>query len=257
MIVWLASYPRSGNTLTRRILRRCFKVETHSIYDEGGTNLVHNMGLAAFSEMARASDDTYFVKTHELPSANNDPEKYESDRTIYIARDGRAAMSSHRAYLQDVSQLTLPIEYIALGAPPLVGWSDHVMAWLARPADKQLVLYYEELSTPNREVLEGLSAFIGRPLLREFDVTFAELHAKNPVYFRVGYNKPGIEEVERMCPEIFWGVNGAAMIRLGYGTPETDLTPLSDPQLGEIRQAMMHTRTLASRQAPESSASPS
>jgi hypothetical protein len=251
MIVWIASYPRSGNTLTRTILGRCFNAKTYSIYNESrGENLVHSMGLNAFCTMARASDETFFVKTHELPSANNDPDVYGNDRTIYVARDGRAAMSSHKRYLLDVSQQNFPLEYIALGAQPIIGWSDHVTAWLGRPPEKQLLLHYEQLSNPDREVLEAISAFIRRPILRDFDVTFAELHARNPTYFRVGRNEPGVNEVERRCPAIFWSVNGAAMDRLGYGRPESGDAPIPTVTLAEIRRGMLQTRKLARNEGP-------
>ena len=33
-VTWLASYPRSGNTLLRTILKRCFEQPSQSIYDD-------------------------------------------------------------------------------------------------------------------------------------------------------------------------------------------------------------------------------
>lgn len=245
MIVWVASYPRSGNTLTRQILTRCFGAKTHSIYNEArGENLVHTMGLDAFCEMARASEETFFVKTHELPSAHNDPDTYPSDRTIYIARDGRAAMASHRHYLQDVGGQIFPIEFIVLGAPPIIGWGDHVAAWMARSTERQLVLRYEELSGSNRGALEEISAFLDRPILRDFDLTFAQLHEKNPTYYRVGRNEPGVKEIERACPAIFWAVNGAAMKALDYDAANIDVASIEVETLAEIRRGMMHARSV-------------
>ncbi len=34
MIVWLASYPRSGNTFLRLVLHRLFGVPTYSVYED-------------------------------------------------------------------------------------------------------------------------------------------------------------------------------------------------------------------------------
>src|SRR5579863_4797939 len=34
MIVWLASYPRSGNTLLRMVLKHCFEVASYSLYSD-------------------------------------------------------------------------------------------------------------------------------------------------------------------------------------------------------------------------------
>lgn len=34
MIVWLASYPRSGNTFLRVLFRHVFGIETYSVYND-------------------------------------------------------------------------------------------------------------------------------------------------------------------------------------------------------------------------------
>ena len=34
MVVWLASYPRSGNTFLRIVLHRLYGVPTYSVYDD-------------------------------------------------------------------------------------------------------------------------------------------------------------------------------------------------------------------------------
>jgi hypothetical protein len=35
MLVWLASYPRSGNTLLRAVLKECLGLSTFSLHDDG------------------------------------------------------------------------------------------------------------------------------------------------------------------------------------------------------------------------------
>lgn len=46
-VTWLASYPRSGNTLLRIVLKRCFGLNSQSVYDDAefsGTTLREMVG---------------------------------------------------------------------------------------------------------------------------------------------------------------------------------------------------------------------
>ena len=76
MIVWLASYPRSGNTFFRVVLNSVFNIKTYSIYndtsdigaDEKTSEIVGHQFLPEDFNLndARASDTIYYIKTHEL-----------------------------------------------------------------------------------------------------------------------------------------------------------------------------------------------
>ncbi len=76
MIVWLASYPRSGNTLLRILLRQVFDIRTYSLagtkelsrFGSEVSELVGNMNTewtADIENSARLTSTTSFVKTHE------------------------------------------------------------------------------------------------------------------------------------------------------------------------------------------------
>jgi hypothetical protein len=79
MIAWIASYPRSGSTLLRIILYRCFGFETFSLYDDltdiGADRAVsdivghrsHGMSARDFLAESRKSEKRVFIKTHERP----------------------------------------------------------------------------------------------------------------------------------------------------------------------------------------------
>lgn len=79
LIVWLASYPRSGNTLLRTILHNCFGIDTYSLYDDKADigsdasfsamvgHINHNRVQTEFYAKALESEGTYFVKTHDGP----------------------------------------------------------------------------------------------------------------------------------------------------------------------------------------------
>jgi hypothetical protein len=80
MIIWIASYPRSGNNFTRNTLERVFGIKTHAIYDEPRQPKID-------VATARASDETFLVKTHDLP--------IDDSPALYLVRDGRDALVSY------------------------------------------------------------------------------------------------------------------------------------------------------------------
>jgi hypothetical protein len=70
MIVWLTSFPRSGNTFLRIVLHRHFGIRSAVVYDFDG--VAERVGRelvgfedrpASYDEM-RGSDELHFIKTH-------------------------------------------------------------------------------------------------------------------------------------------------------------------------------------------------
>lgn len=240
MIVWIASYPRSGNTLLRTILNRCFGAKSYSIYDsiesEEMSPVVGHVPLGMLRDdflfQARASSETFFIKTHLYP-----PDEHE--KAIYVFRDGRAALSSYRNYCRDIEKRSVPLECMVLGIYPKIHWSKHVEAWLARSSI--LPLRFEDLATPSRETLERISVFLGLPILRSFDLTFDSLHAIHPRFFRAGHNNGGIAEVERECPALFWRTHGELMQRLAYTASKPNFSKLRSVQ--EYLRALLRLET--------------
>ena len=104
-VTWLASYTRFGNTLLRTILKRCFGQASQSIYDDSefsDPDVAEMIGREAvgddprdFVARARESGRNLYVKTHEMPSADQHP-------AIYVVRDGRSAVVSHTHYLREI-----------------------------------------------------------------------------------------------------------------------------------------------------------
>jgi len=216
VILWLASYPRSGNTLLRIILRHCFDVWSYPAVSHAGGgslrelvgNLTYSGERESFVRARRRLPGTHFVKTHlDVPEPD--------DRAIYIVRDGRAALASYRRFLHDIDKVDFTLAQLVVGWPLALTWSAHVARWIDLP--NVLLLRYEELSHPAGPPLERIARFIDRPILKPFDVTFAQLHSVQPKFFGVGRDGPGIELVEREVGDAFWEANGAMMARLGYG----------------------------------------
>src|SRR5215475_14583534 len=103
MVVWLASYPRSGNTFLRIVLHRLYGVPTYSVYDDDdpvaqrvGPDLVGYRPKPLDRAAMRESAEVFFTKTHKR-------RKGDGYRAIYLVRDGRDAVVS-KAHLRASEQ---------------------------------------------------------------------------------------------------------------------------------------------------------
>ena len=145
MIVWLASWPRSGNTLLRIKFQQAFGLDTWSIYDDTTDigadaetakivgHRSHGMSREEFIRVAMELPDTFFVKTHELPS--------DDSPAIYVVRDGRSAVVSWRHYCESFTEVVPSLEAAIRGAEWPGSWSQHVRAWaLSGPPETLVVL---------------------------------------------------------------------------------------------------------------------
>jgi hypothetical protein len=219
-VTWLASYPRSGNTLLRLILKRCFGLSSQSLYQEqefsdpgvrdlvGHEEVGHN--ARQFVAMARRAGRNLYVKTHELPPADRHP-------AIYVVRDGRSAVVSYAHYLREILGRDIRLAEVIEGKAGLP-WSQHVRAWTLPVRANTLVTRYEDLAAGNRETLAAISAFIGQPLLRGFDVSFDRLHALYPTFFRSGSDVVNIEEMNAGSTLLFEQHHGDMLRAMGYST---------------------------------------
>lgn len=84
MIIWLASFPRSGNTFFRALLHTLYGQNTYADYKDPEIGVMEVTAgeepPAPIEELARR-EQVYFIKTHLLPS--------DASPAIYLLRDGR------------------------------------------------------------------------------------------------------------------------------------------------------------------------
>lgn len=157
--VWLASYPRSGNTFLRIVLHHAFGLKSASVYpnDLGGKKALeefaghveHGPDLQARLKQCGLP----LIKTHELPN--------DQRPAIYIVRDGRAACVS----LWEFFERKVPIETIIAGQHRFGTWADHVKAWTPWDRPDTLFLQYENLRDDLPGTLDTLSHFLQRDIL--------------------------------------------------------------------------------------------
>jgi hypothetical protein len=234
MIVWLASFPRSGNTLVRILLHHVFGRQSYSLYEErpgegGEENIASVMGSAGQVSMddldvLRRRPDTSLVKTHGLPC--------DDSPALCLVRDGRDALVSYghfvRAYEPAAAgrrtfedQLRILIESrVHFG-----GWSGNVRAWYARPGGGPTVwLRYEDLV---RDSLVRLSEAMGRLGVELRDTgapppDFAGLHRRWPDFFRAGAIGGWRREMSEELHGLFWERHHEPMGWFGYDRPAVD-----------------------------------
>jgi hypothetical protein len=225
MIVWLASYPRSGNTFLRIALNRLNGVQTSTVYDTDGvagrlgSELIGAEHRPADCDVLRASAAPHFIKTHR----QRDERIHAQDRAICLVRDGRDALVSY-ARLQGEQDgafehhLRAAIE--ATGPRGTGGWGANVLSWLQAPSANHAVLRYEDLirqpAIAVQITLEQLSLHLSTT--SDPVPTFAELVQVDPKFFRKGVSGVWQTEMPPDLLDLFWSRpdNRAAMNLLGY-----------------------------------------
>ena len=222
MIIWLASYPRSGNTFFRALLKHVYDIVVYEPYPSDPAlaapfkDIIGDGQLPlSLAEMSRR-DDRYIVKTHDMP-----PDDHPA---IYLVRDGRDALLSHARFVLDYDRVpanpdghygTLRhlIESSSFG-----GWSGNVMAWTSRRASTVVVKFEDLVAAPRHELRRAISA-IGceLPEIRSTDPpSFNYLHRKIPQFFRSGRLGAWREEMPDNLHALFWHRHGDVMRKMGY-----------------------------------------
>jgi len=235
MVVWLASYPRSGNTLVRILLRHGFGLSTYSVFDdpllsrEGSATIVGHLPLPAAVDELAAGKKIYLVKTHRLEDASS------PHPAIYVVRDGRDALvscahyqlryGSPRVVSALVERLPRSVRDAAfrralarmVSDVRFGGWSRNVATWLGR-SGPVVTLRYEDLLSAPLPALRAICAPLGvEPTGHIADApSFQSLSAEWPGMFRRGVAGGWRDEMPERIHESFWRHHGDGMRMLGY-----------------------------------------
>ena len=179
MIIWIASYPKSGNTWVRSIISSYFFSETGnfdfsllkniSLYPSPKyfKNKINNPGEVSYfweesqKEIIQKQKEI-FLKTHNALVAINN-KNFTSEKTslgaIYIVRDPRNILSSLKNHY-DFKDFHETLEFMKnkkkyiwdvrrkndfSGFQFLGSWSDHYKSWTQNKNFKTLLVKYEDL----------------------------------------------------------------------------------------------------------------
>jgi hypothetical protein len=231
MLIWLASYPRSGNTFLRILLKRLYGFTTTTGYDDNdpvaqriGPDFVgYQPRIHQLQELVDQSQ-IYFAKTHRQPhriDCGDQP-------AIYLVRDGRDAIVSF-AYLRAQQRLQqgrsgdlkmLMQELICEESSGTGNWGLNVLRWLKRSSPPAVIRFEQLICQPELEVSRALETLRVEPKkkVNAAPPIFPELHAVDKTFFRRGVVGSYQDEMSQDIQEKFWQQphHAEAMALLGY-----------------------------------------
>ena len=229
-MIWLASFPRSGNTFFRNVLFEVYGIQSSTYHKDPN----------------RKVDPNYtsykVVKTHLLPH-QLEP-KDSNIPAVYIVRDGRDALVSLAHHRKDIVEPGTDFEnnllecLVAKGGSHFGGWSQNVLQWSERA---HIIIKFEDLiEDPIREV-EKLRQIMDLPPPQEDKLpNFESLKFGRPQYgggqadkfdskrnkshFRKGKIGGYQDEMSMDIQRLFWGQHGKAMEILNIQPPKDILS---------------------------------
>jgi len=199
-MIWLASFPRSGNTFFRNVLFDVYGIESSEFHMETDKKVLKD--FASYP----------VVKTHLLPGQL--PKDLQSCKAIYIIRDGRDALVSIAHHRKDIVApgsnyyKNLAEAILARGGSFFGGWSVNVEKWTNK-AD--IVIRYEDLIKDPIGQIERLREImeLPEPKLEKLP-TFQSLKKGTPQYGSGGKKLKRTEQkIERANKFFRRGVAGS------------------------------------------------
>jgi hypothetical protein len=236
MIIWLASYPRSGNTLLRTVFRETLDmpsftdtpgpktpedeknaVRAQATADLYRSSLPENLtrDWQRFYPYATESKDVFLVKTHSLPI---DGQPY-----IYVIRDGRSSIASHyRFHLAYHADVGRSLTELVVGADYYGLWCDHMAPWTEnRPQTRGMVVRFDELKDASPALVRQLADFVGTKYApRPWSNPLEAKRKVSPDFFGHGsvvWERPNFWDDQ--SDALFWLIHGSKMVELGYAPP--------------------------------------
>lgn len=241
MIIWIASYPRSGNTLTTQVFKQVFNKVCYEKYNNfykflsplnKNNNSFTDIGLEIYSDSwmefynkASTSKSLFLIKTHHPPE--------DDAPCIYVLRNGLKSMESHYYYVRNIDKIYCNWSDLILGNFfPYLTWGRHLDVWnpIARP--NTLIVKFEKLSSGDLETIQSISQFTQLPILAKWENAFDQHKQKNPNFFRRGPSESQFDIPENM-QKLFSLVNGDWMNIFKF-----DGNWINHPGQPEIRDAL-------------------
>jgi aryl sulfotransferase len=193
-IVWLASYPKSGNTWLRIFLANLVQgnndfenpiinlplssiASNRRLFDEAvgypSSDLYHDeiaaLRSTAYQYISPEIDKTYYMKIHDAYQPSR-----ASQKAIYLIRNPLDVVVSFAAHrnrsidetLQFMSKMDAKLARKKSGlsqqlCQPLLSWRRHVLSWVDNPDIPVHVVRYEDMLTNPLATFTGVIVFLG------------------------------------------------------------------------------------------------
>jgi len=200
-ILWLASYPKSGNTWLRAFLHNLMRNAQAPIEPNRLNELTLGDGMARFfapyangratidmppeeiaalrakvqRDLAATSPDTVFVKTHNWLGTDHSHPCIDMSMTagaIYVVRnplDVAPSLADHFGITLDqaIAQMADPEAHtlnLKHRVPDVMSsWSNHVKSWTAQRNPRLHVMRYEDMLAKPVPAFTQLTRFLGLP----------------------------------------------------------------------------------------------
>ncbi|MEQ9008593.1 MAG: sulfotransferase domain-containing protein [Ekhidna sp.] len=227
MIIWLASYPRSGNTLMRTVLQKCMNKPSYDDQIDEGLRSLYSSKEAEkiighrsvqsewsrFYQAASESKEVTFVKTHRYP--------IDDQPAIYIVRDGRNAISSYSKFHSDfLSNEAVTLLGLICGLDEYGSWSEHIDAWDPLNRHNTLLFRFEDILDIDRKRIDEIANFINHTGdINPWENPFNQLQGEIPNFFREG-KVTWDNSWSKLTNSIYFQLHGEQMSKLGYTTQE-------------------------------------
>ena len=223
--IWIASYPRSGNTFLRIILEQAFGLASYSIYyvegDEHRDPSAEAIGNAPilpkqWRELLGTATQgpAVPIKTHGPPP--------DDAPAIFLARDGCAVIDSYYHYHKKFAFEQPSLTEIIAGACQFGSWSEHYRAWHPKTRPQTLLLYYDALVSRPEEIIGQLAEFLNLSPKQTTLPAFEELQRRSPAFFRRGQNTDYLAQWTPVQMALFNQLHSEAMQDLGFALTPTE-----------------------------------